>query len=268
MILTRLLFYNLVSNNGINNHNDPNPVIIISALVFPLILFSLYFFYLKYRQKHKIIEWLGKKEPDSYSDFVFKEIQIVLAVAMIKRDRYLLINKLKRMKQFAQRNYSPNKLDVEEILEVFLEEKIPVMDLIEWCNKQVSYTQKLETFLFLSEISLMDEQLAFKEKEYLLFIIQRFSILNQDIPEKIQDHVFERQQQKKSIKQSVFSYQFHYEVLGLKKDASVKDIKDAYRKLVKKFHPDSHPDLGEDAKKELAEKFQEVQEAYDALMNA
>ena len=49
-----------------------------------------------------------------------------------------------------------------------------------------------------------------------------------------------------------------YETLGVNKSASKDEIKSAYRKLAKKYHPDNH-ETGN------AEKFKEVQEAYDIL---
>jgi molecular chaperone DnaJ len=51
----------------------------------------------------------------------------------------------------------------------------------------------------------------------------------------------------------------YYEVLGIDKNASKDDIKSAYRKLAKQYHPDINH--SPDAPK----KFQEVQEAYDVL---
>lgn len=51
----------------------------------------------------------------------------------------------------------------------------------------------------------------------------------------------------------------YYEVLGISKDSSKEDIKKAYRKLVKKYHPDVNK--ASDAE----EKFKEVQEAYEVL---
>ncbi len=51
----------------------------------------------------------------------------------------------------------------------------------------------------------------------------------------------------------------YYEVLGVAKSASKEEIKSAYRKLAKKYHPDINHDA--DAPK----KFEEVQEAYDIL---
>ena len=53
----------------------------------------------------------------------------------------------------------------------------------------------------------------------------------------------------------------YYETLGVSKDASISDIKKAYRKLAKKYHPDTYK--GDDAE----EKFKEVQEAYEILGN-
>ena len=51
-----------------------------------------------------------------------------------------------------------------------------------------------------------------------------------------------------------------YKVLGVSKKASDEEIKKAYRKLARKYHPDRNPD---DAAAE--EKFKEVQGAYDTL---
>ena len=52
----------------------------------------------------------------------------------------------------------------------------------------------------------------------------------------------------------------YYEVLGVAKDASLDDIKKAYRKLAMKYHPDRNP-----GDKEAAEKFKEASEAYEVL---
>ena len=53
----------------------------------------------------------------------------------------------------------------------------------------------------------------------------------------------------------------YYEVLGISKDATEKDIKRAYRKLAFKWHPDKNPNN----KKEAEEKFKEINEAYSVL---
>ena len=52
----------------------------------------------------------------------------------------------------------------------------------------------------------------------------------------------------------------YYEVLGIAKGASEAEIKSAYRKLAKKYHPDLNP-----GDKTAEEKFKEVGEAYEVL---
>jgi DnaJ-class molecular chaperone len=51
----------------------------------------------------------------------------------------------------------------------------------------------------------------------------------------------------------------HYAALGLKSDASLSDIKKAFRQKASQFHPDRNSDPDAPAR------FREVQEAYDVL---
>jgi molecular chaperone DnaJ len=54
----------------------------------------------------------------------------------------------------------------------------------------------------------------------------------------------------------------YYEVLGLSRDASEEDIKRAYRRLARKYHPDANPN-----DPEAEERFKELNEAYEVLSN-
>jgi molecular chaperone DnaJ len=55
----------------------------------------------------------------------------------------------------------------------------------------------------------------------------------------------------------------YYEVLGVKREASDKEIAAAYRKLAVKYHPDANP-----GNAEAVEKFKEAAEAYEVLSDA
>ena len=55
----------------------------------------------------------------------------------------------------------------------------------------------------------------------------------------------------------------YYEVLGVSKTASDSELKSAYRKLAKKYHPDVNP-----GDKEAEAKFKEATQAYSVLSDA
>jgi len=59
-----------------------------------------------------------------------------------------------------------------------------------------------------------------------------------------------------------------YNVLGISASATDKELKKAYRKLAVKYHPDKVAHLGNDHVEVAEDKFQKLQEAYEAIKSS
>ena len=78
-----------------------------------------------------------------------------------------------------------------------------------------------------------------------------------------QDHTSNRNNTDNQNKQSKKS---PYEILGVDKNATEQEIRAAYRKLVKQYHPDRVASLGKEFQELANKKFIEIKEAYNTLM--
>lgn len=64
------------------------------------------------------------------------------------------------------------------------------------------------------------------------------------------------------LRMPAVGFKDYYATLGVSRQASQEEIKRAYRKLARQYHPDTNP-----GNKEAEEKFKEIQEAYEVLSN-
>jgi len=56
-----------------------------------------------------------------------------------------------------------------------------------------------------------------------------------------------------------------YTVLGISRNSSEEEIKKAYRKLVRQYHPDKVAHLGDEFKALAEERFKQIQQAYQEI---
>jgi DnaJ like chaperone protein len=57
-----------------------------------------------------------------------------------------------------------------------------------------------------------------------------------------------------------------YEILGLRRGASMEEVRKAYRELAAKYHPDKVSHLGEEFRALAEQRFKEINEAYQAIV--
>ncbi len=57
-----------------------------------------------------------------------------------------------------------------------------------------------------------------------------------------------------------------YEILGLRRGATIEEVKRAYRELASKYHPDKVSHLGDEFRALAERRFKEINEAYQAIV--
>lgn len=71
-----------------------------------------------------------------------------------------------------------------------------------------------------------------------------------------------------NLKDSSSSLEAAYRVLGVSPSASNEEVKNAYRQMALKHHPDKVSTLGDDVRKAAQKKFQEINNAKDLIYKA
>ncbi|WP_439130133.1 TerB family tellurite resistance protein [Polaribacter sp.] len=120
-------------------------------------------------------------------------------------------------------------------------------------REHMSHASRLQLLHFLFGIAKADEFVSQKEIEEI---------------KKIAGYLYINQNDFESIKAMFYDASGNaYKILEVDKSASNDEIKTAYRKLVKKYHPDKLRDLGEEHLQGAKEKFQSIQDAYEKIKN-
>jgi len=118
-------------------------------------------------------------------------------------------------------------------------------------RQHMSHASRLQLLHFLFGIAKADEFVSEKEVEEI---------------RKIAGYLYINQNDYESIKAMFYDASGSaYKILEIDKSATNDQVKTAYRKMVKKYHPDKLIDLGDEHVKGAKEKFQSIQDAYQKI---
>lgn len=174
---------------------------------------------------------------------------LVLVAAMMKADGKVLKSELNYVKQFFVRQFGPAaSAEAIMLLRDILKQNIPVKDVCQQISREMDYSSRLQLIHLLFNISQADNNIHPLEVEaiekmagYLRISTPDFqSIRNMFIPETDSS----------------------YKILEIEPTVTDEEVKKAYRKMAKKYHPDKVSHLGEEFRKTAEDKFKKVNEAY------
>lgn len=177
---------------------------------------------------------------------------LVLSAAVIKADGRALQSELDYVKEFVRKNFGDAAVpQAIRMLEQFTRQDVNIYEIGPQIARYMNYSQRLQLFHYLVQIAMADGEFHKREKSVLEAIGTTISLSNTDINSVI----------------SMFYKEVSaaYSVLGISSSATDDEVRTAYRKMAMKNHPDKVATLGPDVQKAAAEKFRQVQEAYEEI---
>jgi|TARA_B100001540_G_scaffold316158_1_gene345281 DnaJ like chaperone protein len=182
----------------------------------------------------------------------FGAAMLVLFAAVMKADGKLRKTELEFVKIFFIENFGVQY--AQEIMPVFkkiLNQNINTQDICKQIKTHMDMPSKLQLIHILFGLSKADNQIH-KNEINIITEISDFIGINQSDFKSIQAMFV------KDTKGA-------YEILGVNQSQSNDEIKNAYRKMAIKYHPDKVAHLGQDFSKFAEEKFKSINDAYQKI---
>lgn len=208
---------------------------------------------------------------------------VKLSIKIFTADGKVSENEQNKLKRYIGKEFGE---DIGRATELFIKSKPEIEESIfQICKPLVkmksTYRVTIMFQLFAmaasdGEYSQVEEDVLLKIGKYLRIGKNRFyfiksKVINKEESGEAYEYYQRDQQQRSSSSGNRFFQQFFAQandpffILGIEYNASNDEIKKAYRELVKKYHPDLAMDKSEQYRKEIMERVQEVNEAYEKL---
>jgi len=177
---------------------------------------------------------------------------IVLVATVMKADGKVVKSELDFVKNFFRKQFGEETAsEALLMLRDLLKQNIPVADVCRQISRNMEYSSRLQLIHMLYGISLSDRYADQRELDAIESIAGYLNISQKD---------------RDSIKNMFLpSDDAHYKILEIEPTASNEEVKKAYRRMARKYHPDMVSHLGEDFRKVANEKFKKVNEAYEKI---
>ena len=205
----------------------------------------------------------GSRPRNVFSDFTRQKVSpadfelnlLSLCSIVIKADGQVSQRELDYVRQYFLSTYGKEKANAifRTFNEVIKSREISAQRICTYLNQRTRYEVRLQLLHFLFGIAQADGAVSNLEIEKIKEIAGYLRVGRQDF---------------ESIKAMfIKSADNAYKILEIEKGVSDDEVKKAYRKMAKKYHPDKVITNNEAIKKGAEEKFKEVQRAYEQIQN-
>jgi len=185
---------------------------------------------------------------------------LVLSAAVMKADGKLLKSELDYIRDFFEKQFGkPESVQQIQILKELLKKDIPIRQVCEQLNYFMEHSVRLQILQYLFGIADADGHVHPSEEAVIRKIAGYLRISQRDYS--AISSMFYQASPRRKYK----SPENAYKILGVSKFVKEPELKKAYRRMVKKYHPDVLKNIGEAQVKAAEEKFIQVQKAYEQI---
>jgi len=178
---------------------------------------------------------------------------MALSAAVMKADGKVLKAELDYVKAFFTNQFGANFQQQQlQTLKKFLDaSSIPLNEICRDIRNRMQPEVRIQLIHYLFGIAKSDGNVSTSEIQVIEQIAALFGVPQIEF---------------ESVKNMFYrNVDSDYKILGIDESASDDEVKKAYRKMAVTFHPDKVASMGEEYQKGAKEKFQKIQEAYEAI---
>jgi DnaJ like chaperone protein len=178
---------------------------------------------------------------------------MALSAAVMKADGKVLKSELNFVKSFFNQQFGPQfSTQHLQVLKKFLDSsEVPLEQICNDIRVRMQPAVRTQLLHYLFGIAKADGDVSPSEVNVISSIAKMLHVSQGDF---------------QSVKNMFYrNVDSDYKILGVESDATDEEVKKAYRKMAVKFHPDKVAQMGEQYQKGAKEKFQRIQEAYEAI---
>lgn len=208
------------------------------------------------------------------SEQMIFQIYILLAAWMMRKNAIKSFEKQSFIVVYINKRFNIESLIIANELELAGETSIHVRSVANWVVQKMHGSQERADLIeFLIDLVFVDEEMIDREFTALIRLGELIGVQPMYIEKRVIEHrkrIFgstSGNERLHSISNSGTRRKMALAILDLGSSASEEDIKRSYRALVKRYHPDRNLGKSEAEREESAQRFLEVQDAYEELIS-